>query len=259
MPEPISLAPLLDHVDRVVVVTLAAATDRQAAVTRLLNAHDLPFEFHYGLDGRRETAESLSAQRIYDRAGRAKLGLADLTAPEIGCAISHRDVAQKLLDGRDHRVLVIEDDVTTVANGLAHFSDTMRDMPRDWNIAYIAYYPMNLTTPLMTRLKLISYYPLAHLLGSEKHDPVSIRRMFRRKLNASWMHAGWFNGAQAYAIDRRAAEEIVQVQSPIRRESDVALSHVVRFTKLTAICAVNRLFGQNEEIPSLIGARPSWE
>jgi GR25 family glycosyltransferase involved in LPS biosynthesis len=258
MPEPISLAPLLDHVDNVVVVTLAAARERHDDVRQLLRAHSLPFEFHYGFDGRDKTVESLAAHGIYDRVGRATLGRVDLTAPEIGCAVSHREVAQKLLESRDKRVLVIEDDVTTLASGLAHFSETMREMPGGWNLAYLAYSPMNLTTPIGVRLKLVSYYPIAYFFGSERHDPYSIRRIYRRKLNSRWMRAGWFNGALAYAIDRKAAEEIVRLQSPVRFESDIALGHLVRFTKLDAICAAFPLFDQKPGIPSIIGARPSW-
>jgi GR25 family glycosyltransferase involved in LPS biosynthesis len=255
----LSLAPLLDHVDRIIVITLPSAGERHELISAVLTAHGLPFEFHMGRDARQESVESLIASGEYDSNARSLHDRHDLTPAETGCAISHRQVAANLLAGSDRRVLILEDDAFTLPDGLRHFSESMRSLPAEWNLAYFGYAPMNLKAAFAVRLKLMTYYPVAQMLGSKRHDRDSIRRIYTRRLNSQWMHAGWFNNAHAYAIDRQAAEFIVKIQTPVSLEADVALGHLVRFSGLNAICQKYPLFDQRLDIPSTIGARPSWE
>lgn len=250
---------LLEAVDKIVVVTIPSATQRQTDVAQLMTDIGLPFEFHFGRDCRNTTADELSRGGEYDAQARSGLGRAPLTPGEIGCAISHRDVARKIADGPSERVLVLEDDVRLVSGNLPHFEKSIATLPRDWNLAYLGYAAMNLTTPLGTRVKLLSWYPFMRMLGSKRHDPATIRRIYRRPLNSHWMHAGWFNNAVAYAIDKTAARYIADSQTPVSYEADLILNHLVRFSGLDAICLKYPIFDQRLDIPSLIGDRPSWQ
>jgi GR25 family glycosyltransferase involved in LPS biosynthesis len=246
-------------IDKILVVTIPSATERHAQVRELMHRLKLPFEFHFGRDCRHVTSAQLAASGDYDPAERERLQRPSMTPGEIGCALSHRDAARSIAAGPDERVLVLEDDVRLVADHLRHFDQSIRMMPRDWNLAYFGYAAMNLSTPLMMRIKLISYYPLLHMLGGSKHDPGTIRRIFRRPLNAYWMYAGWFNNTHAYAIDRRAAQYIADAQASVSFEADLILNHLVRFSGLKAICLKYPIFDQRLDVPSLIGDRPSWQ
>lgn len=250
---------LLEAVDKIVVVTIPSATQRQTDVTQLMAQIGLPFEFHFGRDCRDTTADELSRRGEYDPQVRSGLGRSPLTPGEIGCAISHRDVARKVADGPDERVLVLEDDVRLDSANLAYFGNSIATMPREWNLAYFGYAAMNLTTPFGMRVKLLSWYPFMRMLGSKRHDPATIRRIYRRRLNSHWMRAGWFNNAVAYAIDRTSARYIADAQTPVAYEADLILNYLVRFSGLEAICLKYPIFDQRLDIPSLIGARPSWE
>jgi hypothetical protein len=156
-------------------------------------------------------------------------------------------------------VLILEDDVQIIDRNLADFDRAVETCPSSWNLAYFGYQSMNLATPLGVRLKLLTYYPISKALGNTKHDPETIRRVYRRPLNSHWMHAGWFNGAHAYAIDRHAAAYIGRSQTPVSMEADLALNQMVRFSKLECICMKDPVIDQRWDIPSLIGARPSWK
>jgi GR25 family glycosyltransferase involved in LPS biosynthesis len=254
-----SLQRLFEAVDKIVVVTVASATARHTGVSELMSRLKLPFEFRFGRDCRNAAISELISQGDYDPAERLRLGRPPMTPAEIGCALSHREVAREIADGPDRRVLILEDDVRLVPENLRHFQQSIVAMPHDWNLAYFGYAAMNLSTPLMMRIKLISYYPLLHMLGSSKHDPGTIRRIFQRPLNAYWMYAGWFNNAHAYAIDRRAAQYIADAQASVTFEADLILNHLVRFSGLNAICLKHPIFDQRLDIPSLIGDRPSWQ
>lgn len=253
------LKPLLAAVDRLVVITIESASARQAAVRRLFDDGGVPFEFYFGRDSRNSSREELIEEGAYDAVARRSLGMPDLTPAEIGCAISHRDVARRIASGPDERVLIVEDDVRVIEEHIDRLKPAVDTMPASWDMAYFGYSPMNLSTPWPIRLKLLTYYPLAYLLGSERHDPRTIARIYSRPLNEFWMRAGWFNGAYAYALNRKAATVIAESQEKLSLEADVALNHLVRFTRLNAICLKYPILAPNWEMPSLIGARPSWK
>ena len=250
---------LLEVIDKIVVVTIPSAVERQADVSLLMQDLALPFEFHLGRDCRTASVEELVDGGDYDPVARARLGRPPLTPSEIGCALSHRDVATRVAHGTAERVLVLEDDVRLIEANTGYLGAAIASIPRHWSLAYFAYAAMNLSIPPLVRVKLATYYPLRHMLGSERHDPVTIRRIYRRPLNAHWMLAGWFNDATAYAIDREAARYISESQRPVAFEADLILNHLVRFSGLAAICLKYPLFDQRRDIPSLIGERPSWK
>ena len=251
-----SLAPLLDRIDRVVVVTLAHAAERQSVIERMFADMGLPFQFHLGRDCRHSSMEDLAESGEYDPEARRSTGRPDLTAGEIGCALSHRDVQRSVRPGE--RVLILEDDVRVIPQHLRNLEADIAMMPERWALAYFGHALMNLFTPMSVRLKLLTYYPLAHLLGKQSKNPATIKRLYRRSLNSRWMHAGWFNETHAYAIDFVAASYLTSLQSRIHLEADVALNHLVRYSGLTAITQKEILFEQDRAIPSEIGGRPSW-
>ena len=254
-----SLSSILKAVDRVVVITIESAADRQKSVRKLLDDAGVPFEFHFGRDARSATIGQLVDSGEYDPAARQTLGRPGLTPAEVGCALSHRQVAEKIASGPDERVLILEDDLRLIDENIGDFEAAMQEIPPRWDLAYFGYSPMNLFTPWPIRLKLLSYYPIRYLLGSEKHNPRTIARIYRRPLSRYWMRAGWFNDAHAYALNRKAAAAIAESQRPISLEADLALNYLVRFSRLDAVCLEKPVFAQDRSMPSLIGARPSWK
>jgi len=253
-----SLKSLFKLVTRIVVVTIPSATTRQAQVGELLSRFDLHFEFYRGRDCTNSTLESLIDEGQYDPVRRERRNQPPLTPAEIGCAISHRDLAREIASRRDDKVLILEDDVKIIEENIRNFEAAVETCPSTWNMAYFGYQPMNLSIPLAVRIKLWSYYPLSNLLGNSGHNPETIRRIYRRPLNSNWMYAGWFNGAHAYAIDSAAAAYISREQSPVSAEADRALNQMVRFSGLKCICMKHPIIDQRWDVPSLIGERPSW-
>jgi GR25 family glycosyltransferase involved in LPS biosynthesis len=238
---------------------LSAATERQDHVASLMDKAGLPFQFHFGADYRDRTTAGLAQEGVYSPEARARMGLPQLTPAEIGCAVSHRDVAKEAASTRGEKVLVLEDDVCVLPAGVTDLDRSIERMPARWSLAYFGYAPMNLRTPLDVRVKLWTYYPVRYALGSEKHNPRTVSRIYRRGWGRFWKKAGWFNNAHAYAIDSEAAQFIAETQAVISMEADVILNRLVRFSGLKAICLKSPLFEQCEDLPSFIGDRPSWD
>jgi hypothetical protein len=122
-----------------------------------------------------------------------------MTAPEIGCALSHRDVAQ-IVAASGKRTLILEDDVALIGPVPIHAPD--------FSLAYLGYETMNMKTPFSVKRKLAFYYPFLRKVES-------VRSIYARSLNDTWLHAGWFNGAYAYILTLAAAAYIVELQERI--------------------------------------------
>ncbi|MDR1901244.1 MAG: glycosyltransferase family 25 protein [Treponema sp.] len=94
---------------KVFVITLPDAKDRQENISSQLHSMDIPYEFIWGVNGKRmtpgEIAESYDSERAVKRLGR------NLTPGEIGCALSHRLVYEKMIKANIERAIILEDDV----------------------------------------------------------------------------------------------------------------------------------------------------
>ncbi|MFC1694672.1 glycosyltransferase family 25 protein [Pseudomonadota bacterium] len=248
----------LDLFDSILVVTLKGQHERQDQAAKALETYGVPFQFFYGADYRDRSVKELVTEQIYDPTYKEKNGKLSLTSGEIGCAASHRTLAEKIVEGHHNTVLVLEDDLIVLGDNIGAFVESRSTLPKSWNLLYLGYNKNNVSIPLSIRLKLASWYRLRFWFGSKRHDPSTIRRIFRRPYNSNWFHAGCFNGTHAYAIDRSAAKYLVNLQTPVKLEADMALQHLVRFSGLNAYCPKYDVFDQRWDIPSLVGARESW-
>lgn len=254
-----SLSSISSIIDVVFVLTVPSAVQRQEQTASLLQKWQVPFEFLYGADVRCRSVESLIADNSYDPVKKRERNRSLLTPGEIGCALTHRRAAERLVERGYRSALILEDDICVVDSNVGTFGRAIEDLPRQWDILYLGYNKNNIVVPLSVQLKLWSWYPIRYWMGSQKHNPKTIMRIFRRPFNRSWYRAGCFNGAHAYAISRRTAESIIAFQTPVCLAADVVLKHLVRFSDGDhAYCLRDEIFDQRWDIPSLIGDRPAW-
>jgi hypothetical protein len=220
--------------DRIVVVTIPAAVERQKNISERLAGID--FSFHLG----RDTRDASVSELPYSLEKRTALRKPPMTPAEIGCAWSHREVLESVKP--DERVLILEDDVKIVK--------PLRMSPHDWSLCYYGYHLVYPKMPLSVRVKTWTYYPLT---GQR-----NVSRIYAKPIDEYWMTAGWFNGAHAYAVDYQAAQWIVRENTPISQEADFVLQRLVRFSNLRCIAEREPTFIADFSDGSLIGDRLSW-
>lgn len=114
-------AVIREVIDRVVVITLSSAHERQERVSALLGGFGLSFDFHFGHDFRDRRIEDLIDGQIYSAELRTKTRRSPMSSAEVGCALSHRDIAKAIADKETERVLVLEDDVCAIRKNLPNF------------------------------------------------------------------------------------------------------------------------------------------
>ena len=113
---------------RIIVINLAASTERRKIMEQHLKELGLEGEFFSATDGRQMSEKDIAA--IYDDEQASKTEWGKLTRGEIGCAISHRRVWQMLLDSGEAGFLVLEDDIVLapdVPKWLAELTRLARD------------------------------------------------------------------------------------------------------------------------------------
>lgn len=93
----------------VFVINLARDVNRRNSIREQLEKLELEFEFVSGVDGSNLTEEERST--LYDDRGAKLHRSRSLVPAEIGCALSHLDVYQSIIDRDIDCALVLEDDV----------------------------------------------------------------------------------------------------------------------------------------------------
>jgi len=98
----------MNDIIKIFVITLSEQHERQQFISDQFNNINVPFEFIYGINGRllsdkdRETLYDNEKAKYFDR---------ELTLGEIGCALSHRLVYEKMIKDNIQKAIILEDDI----------------------------------------------------------------------------------------------------------------------------------------------------
>lgn len=226
--------------DRILVVTLERATDRQARVRERLAGLD--FQFHLGVDKRALDAERLRAEGYdADAARRVARRSRAMTAGEIGCALSHRQLYQAAVERGWERVLVFEDDVRPRPD-LGALPAVLAQLPASWELLYLGYSNFERVTAAH-RAKQAAYLALsaARLM---KWTPEQVRRLHPAPYSPNLRRAGLHHCTHAYAFTREAARKLLAAQTPLAFVADQLLVHLVLRGELEAYVVEPKLFDQ---------------
>lgn len=226
--------------DRIFVVTLERATDRQARVRERLAGLD--FQFHLGVDKRALDAERLRAEGYDENAARrvARRSRA-MTAGEIGCALSHRQLYQAAVERGWERVLVFEDDVRPRPD-LGALPAVLAQLPAGWELLYLGYSNFERVTAAH-RAKQAAYLALS-AAGLMKWTPEQVRRLHPAPYSPNLRRAGLHHCTHAYAFTREAARKLLAAQTPLAFVADQLLVHLVLRGELEAYVVEPKLFDQ---------------
>jgi glycosyl transferase family 25 len=91
------------------VITLRGSEKRQRSIASQLHALNISFEFFEGVDGRNMSSDEIL--KHYDTRKANKYLERDLIKGEIGCALSHKYIYEKMITDNIQRAIVLEDDI----------------------------------------------------------------------------------------------------------------------------------------------------
>lgn len=113
---------------KILVLNLARSLDRRKRMMAMLDKLDVPYEFVEATDGNTLSAEDLAK---YSEPLALKAEGRPLSKGEIGCALSHLKIYQRLLASEDECYLILEDDVD-IGSKLIEIIKRRELFPKDW-------------------------------------------------------------------------------------------------------------------------------
>lgn len=234
---------LLNHFfDRIYVLTIPAATERQTEFARVMNG--LQFRFFYGTEKQTIHLDQLQQAGIYDEAltRRYQRYGKNMTTGEVACAIGHRSIYEDIVTHGVQKALIFEDDVFPLAGNMQQAAAILDSVPADWNVLFFDYNKHEKPVPLKRAV-----YHVQHALGLLKWDHTMISNLFPKPVNAHWKTAGFHDFADAYAVTHEAAKKLVALQTPVSAVADNLLARAVTQQHLKGYVSIPRLFAQRSE------------
>lgn len=228
--------------DRVFVVSLERAVERRARMRERLAG--LRYEFFPAVDKAALDRARLVREGTYDerRTRRAYRHRVDMPLGHIGCSLSHRAIYEEALRQGWRRVVVFEDDLVALPDGIAALPAALSQLPPDWELCYLGYWK-NQVVSGSARLRQAIYVALAPL-GLVRWRPREALRLLPRPYSANLRRAGRHMCTHAYAFTPAAARRLVAAQTPVAYRSDQLIASLVLGGKLNAFVAHPMAFDQ---------------
>lgn len=236
------------------VLTTAKNLQRQKSVKNELATWDL--DFFYGVDKNDVTKKDFVEKGIYDEQKAKNLDRRNrvMKLGHICCSLGHRLIYEDMLEKGFNQVLIFEDDVLVLREKESLLPEILQQIPSDAEMIYWGWGGLE-KPPLQASLKKAIYH-IQHSIGLLKYNHTMIKNLYPKPYNEHFRIAGKQFCTQAYTITRSGAEKLIECQTPVAFNADVALTHLILNGILKAYIVIPPLFSQgsldiNHEFTSL--------
>jgi glycosyl transferase family 25 len=225
--------------DKIFVITLERSTNRQAHITKVLEGLD--YQFFFGADKNTFSLEDLKEKNIYNEALAVEHHRYNkpMNPGQIGCALSHKNIYEEIINKRYTKTLILEDDVEAVTKSINLFSEIIKELPADWELLYFDY-SKNEDPQHLKKY----WYHLQKMTGGLKWDHTIINNLYPKHFSKHLSVAGFHDYTDAYAISLSGAKKLLELQSPVSYVADNLLAVASASKKLNAFISHPKLFQQ---------------
>ncbi len=230
---------LNEYFDKIFVVTIRRATERQQHVTERLQG--LQFEFFYGVDKQEHSMEELKTDGLYSEHKAKAFHRYDkpMSHGEVACALSHRNLWQLIVEQKYERVLVFEDDVVPDENMFRFIPDIFNELPKDWELFYLGYDKNERRRKGKQR-----FYHVLSALKLLKWNQKMVKNLYPRPISKHISKSGFHDMTHSFALTLKGAEKLLTLQTPVSFPADNALSYAVKNELLKAYICHPKIFHQ---------------
>ena len=179
------------------VVNLERDDKKRAHMIELSNSLGLEFHFINAIYGKDLSQDQVD--NVYDEALSKKEFGRSLSRGELGCALSHISIYQKMIDEDIEIAIVLEDDVE-IDNGIHMFISAVDALPRNLDVLLLGYYSETATERLTMR-------------SFRGNQPITSNYQAVRLVEMAF-------GTHGYMINLRGAKKLVQVLNKIVKPID---------------------------------------
>lgn len=233
--------------DRVLVLTLPGAADRQRHITEQLG--EANFEFVYGIDKSTVSVEQMIAEGKYDDRLARKLSRhhTGLNIGQICCALGHLLIYRQIVERGYRRTLIFEDDATALDVGGPTVDAMIADVPDDAGLVYWGW-SGGRYSPRFGNLQQAVFH-VRRLLGMHEFTHRMIGNYYMRPFNEHFDVAASNYLAHAYSITLPAAGTLIKWNTPVTLPADYVLNRAILAGEVRGYVCRPLLFGQKSLDP----------
>jgi glycosyl transferase, family 25 len=237
---------LTNYFDKIYVITIKRATERQEHIRELLDG--LNFSFFYGVDYHGIMNDHIS---LYKDSKWTRISFCT-SYIEYAIALSHKTLYEKILNEPFEKVLIFEDDIVPDEKQLQNAEELFNSIPQNWELLYLGYWK-NEKSSLYTSLKK-GYYKLynrTRLFGWDSLSLNFISNMYPSMVNDHFQTCGWHDGAHAYCVTKQSAEKLVNLfnSSEFKFTADFLLTYAaLNGITSNSYSIINPLINQSERV-----------
>lgn len=228
-----------NYFDKIYIITLQRSTERQEHIKKVL--HGLNYQFFFGSDKNNFSLEELKKKNIYNEAMavRHHRYSKPMNAGQIGCALSHKNIYEEIINKGYKKTLILEDDVEPADGSINSFTEIIKDLPDDWELLYFDYSK----NEKPQHLKRYWYHIERTMIGAKRNHTI-IRNLYPKLISKHLSIAGFHDYTDAYAVTLSGAKKLLELQSPVSYIADNLLAVASASKKLKAFISHPKLFQQ---------------
>jgi len=120
------------------IVNLKKDIEKKQYMERILKKYKLKYEFVPAIYGK--DLDSKIVKKVYNKKKAINLLGRELSLPEIGCALSHKNIYEKIVNEKIEKAIIFEDDIFLDKKFLEIYNNTFELFPKDWECILLCYY-----------------------------------------------------------------------------------------------------------------------
>ena len=172
---------------------------------------------------------------------------------QLGCALSNRNVQERIVDLQISKTLILEDDAFYFSQNINIFKKAINELPSNWELFYLGYNPVsrwseNVFFRLLLRVK---YFLLPVMVEGNKSSKKN-KRFLSVKFSPNLNLPGIYTGTHAYALSYNGAIKTLSLDTPLKFGYDTLLMHA-NFNKLLKAFSLRKpLFFPNKKFETTL-------
>lgn len=233
---------LNDYYDKIYVLTLPRLTERIAYINQTLKGLD--FELFFGTDKQQVSLEGLKHEGVYSTEAYRQFYKkpTEISLGMLCCSIGHLQIYESIVQNGYQKTLILEDDAMPLEESLPLFSQTIGELPTDWELLYLGY-EKNENNGVKENIKKL-VYTLLPFHSQLKMTPQLYAHYYPVNVSTHIARAGFHDCTHAYSITLEAAKKLLQFRRPVRFHPDNLLSYMIGTGQLKGYIAKPKLFNQ---------------
>ncbi|MVN22246.1 glycosyltransferase family 25 protein [Mucilaginibacter arboris] len=248
------------YFDKILILTIQRNANRREILKQVLGGLD--YEIFYGVEGSmlklKELIESgvvaANIQDIYKQTNidYMNMGSSPVHINQIACSMSHIKMYQYILDNQLDKVLILEDDVMPVEENLKYLSETLNQVPDNWELLYLGHI-INNNFSFWGKLKYYYFINFLYKVGIRTKSIIRKKNTYPGPFSTLLRKDGAHIGTHAYAVRGKGAVKLIKLQEPLKQAApDLLLMDAVAKRVVVSYTSKFNFFQQNPKIHSSV-------